>query len=137
MHEDNDVPVLNAVVKAGNESIIESTRLGREVLQELEAMKSLGASVDDTLETRVEPRDHNTGGPGIGDGSVVHLYAEGPGDAPQQANHSVDEHCDHALPTPAYTDDDELELMIDDLVDRHVSALREDLRRLLLSAQRT
>ena len=38
---ETDLPVLNDVVESGNESIIQSSRLGREVLRELEALRHI------------------------------------------------------------------------------------------------
>jgi hypothetical protein len=187
MQEDKNLPVLNAVIRPGNESIIESTRLGHAVLDELEALKHIELDVGAQPEADVMR-------PGIGDGSVVHLVAENPQEnqqpivvsadataANEVLDHELDhpefdddELDDHALDHPALDDhkadyhaptphqplfsqddapvcesgcesgrepesdyfhDDELELLIDDLVDRHVSALRQDLRRLLLRSE--
>lgn len=175
MQEDKNLPVLNAVIRPGNESIIESTRLGHAVLDELEALKHI------ELDAGAQP-EADVMRPGIGDGSVVHLVAENPKN-PQEdqqpivvsadataANEILDHELDHPAldddeidyhaPTPHqplfsqddaplcesgsesglepesdYFHDDELELLIDDLVDRHVSALRQDLRRLLLRSE--
>ncbi len=193
MHDDTDVPVLNSVVKAGNESIIESTRLGREVLQRLEDMKTLDTP---SLDPGVNSTDTAPiFRPGRGDGSAVLLKAESPATQVPEESHdpaiinadALDTTMSQAIrleptvgnragnpkplilglaPRPAPmsmpleseepdsrdaeessedeavsgTDDmpdtdEALELMIDELVDRHVSALRDDLRRLLLKAQ--
>jgi len=65
-----EVPTLHSVIRTGDESIIQTTRLDQEIQQGL---------------ARLQP--HN--------------------------------------------DDDELELLIDDVVDRHITALRQDIRLLL------
>lgn len=90
-HND-EVPVLSDVVESGNESIIQSSRLGREVLRELEALQQSAS--------RERLSDYS-------------------GD---DRNHDEDEV-------------DDLELLIDDLVDRHITELRKDIRRLLERAK--
>ncbi len=176
MQEDHSLPVLNSVIKHGNESIIRSTRLGHAVLDELEALKQsdvsntpehidstreleesgradivLDDTLDDTLKSYADPLPDSASEmdvlrPGIGDGSVVHLEAEIPAEVFSEAatEHEIEhDFCDDAAESTlsamsapehqmALPDEDDIEILIDELVDRHVSALREDLRRLLL-----
>lgn len=158
MHNDNDLPVLSSVVKAGNESIIETTRLGHALLDELEALKYLDANLDTTPSAEVDDTV-DTPRPGVGDGSVVHLEAECSDDhhtplptsttaatTATMVDAEVTDATDHeqasytrdiAAQASGDNDEDLLELLIDDLVDRHVSALRQDLRQLLLRSQTT
>ncbi len=88
---DEDLPVLNDVVESGNESIIQSSRLGREVLRELEVLQRNNA----------EPFT-------IDADTSVDLLTDSPS-----------------------SEDDELEQLIDNLVDRHITELRKDIALLL------
>jgi len=114
-HEDHDdgLPVLNAVVESGNESIIQSSRLGREVLHELDMLqqsKSVKFVLQDHILEEEEKNDEFTR-------------------HESQLNLGID----HSDTNNAQTIDseDELELMIDQVVDRHIHELRRDIRRLL------
>lgn len=115
-HEEEDsVPVLNAVVESGNESIIQSSRLGREVLRELEVLQQT-APVKFVLQEHVlEGEEEEEGDGNSSPESQLHLMM---GD-PEAFNPAID----HS--------DDEIELMIDDIVDRHITELRKDIRQLL------
>ncbi len=86
-----DRPVLNEVVESGNESIIQSSRLGREVLRELEVLQ------------------RNTSEPFTID-----------------ADNAIDSEADTAL-----TENEELEQLVDNLVDKHITELRKDITHLL------
>lgn len=92
---DDDLPVLNEVVESGNESIIQSSRLGREVLRELEVLQ------------------RNTSEPFTID-----------------ADHAID-----LVADTAPTEDDgeyiDLEQLVDNLVDKHITELRKDITQLL------
>ena len=78
---EDDVPTLNAVVQSGDETIIQTTRLGREVIRELNAISN-----------NQSPHIHV----GIGN--------------------------------------DELHVMIDEVVRRHMTEMRQELKDLLDSA---
>jgi len=106
--KEDSVPVLNAVVESGNESIIQSSRLGREVLRELEV-----------LQEHILDTDEEEGDESIASESQLALMM---GDS--SANSSLDR-------ASSTNNDDEIELMIDDVVDRHITELRKDIRRLL------
>lgn len=140
LHDENDLPVLNAVVRAGSEPIIQSSRFGHRVLDQLEAMRRDCASVS-------APR---VPFPGLGEGSAVHLHAEAlehdPNDDTVEIVHppmqlafeqGLEQQPDIALDPvpgnarPAEALDPAIEQLIDDLVDRHVMALRRDLVALL------
>jgi len=88
---DDDLPVLNEVVETGNESIIQSSRLGREVLRELEVLQ------------RNIPEPFT-----IDADNAIDLSAEAP-----------------------LADDDDLEQLVDNLVDKHITELRRDITQLL------
>jgi len=88
---DDDLPVLNEVVETGNESIIQSSRLGREVLREIEVLQR-GTSEPFTID----------------------------------ADDAIDLAADVAP-----SDYDELEVLVDNLVDKHITELRKDITQLL------
>ena len=88
---DDDLPVLNEVVESGNESIIQSSRLGREVLRELEVLQR-SASEPFTID----------------------------------ADNAID-----LLADTAPTESEELEQLVDNLVDKHITELRKEITQLL------
>ena len=128
-YEDDELPVLNDVVRTGNESIIQSTRLEREVDGEIELLQnetiefdlpshlqfgieSAEASKDSELESADIPAADMAASLEAIEGALI-----------------VDPDIQQSI-------DDELELLIDDIVDRHVTSLRRDLRALLDRASR-
>ncbi len=88
---DDDLPVLNEVVESGNESIIQSSRLGREVLRELEVLQR-GAAEPFTIDADI----------------------------------AID-----VVDDTAPTESEELEQLVDNLVDKHITELRKDITQLL------
>jgi len=116
-HEDDDgVPVLNDVVESGNESIIQSSRLGREVLRELEVLQ-------ESNPVKFVLQDH------------ILDNEEEEGDEPRRAESQLDLMIDdpEINNEPESSNDDAIEIMIDEVVDRHITELRKDIRRLLVS----
>jgi len=113
--EDDDLPVLNAVVESGNESIIQSSRLGREVLRELEVLQQ-SAPVKFVLQEHVLEGDEKEEGDkhSTSESQMALMMGDSQGINAASAN-----------------SDDEIELMIDDIVDRHITELRKDIRQLL------
>jgi len=116
-HEDEDgVPVLNDVIESGNESIIQSSRLGREVLRELQVLQQ-SSPVKFVLQD--------------------HLLEQDEGDEPMSTNESTESQLDLMIDDPdenndpAPSSDEAIELMIDEVVDRHITELRRDIRQLL------
>jgi len=103
-----------SVVESGNESIIQSSRLGREVLRELDMLQQ---NKPDSFVLQ----DHILDETEKSDDFVDHENPLHPGSGHSDANN-------------AYTIDseDELEHMIDQVVDRHIHELRRDIRRLLI-----
>ena len=93
---DDDLPVLNEVVESGNESIIQSSRLGREVLRELEVLQ------------------RNTPEPFTID-----------------ADNAIDLTADDLKEETPPSDTEELEQLVDNLVDKHITELRKDITQLL------
>ncbi len=89
---EDDLPVLNDVVETGNESIIQSSRLGREVLRELEVLQR---------------------------------------DPSEPFTIDADRSLELLTDTRTTDNDDELEQLIDNLVDRHITELRKDITELL------
>ena len=117
--KEDSVPVLNAVVESGNESIIQSSRLGREVLRELEVLQESEPVKFVLQEHILDADDEEEGDESIASESQLALMM---GDS--SANSSLDR-------ASSVNNDDEIELMIDDVVDRHITELRKDIRRLL------
>ena len=117
--KEDSVPVLNAVVESGNESIIQSSRLGREVLRELEVLQESEPVKFVLQEHILDADDEEEGDESVTSESQLALMM---GDS--SANSSLDR-------ASSVNNDDEIELMIDDVVDRHITELRKDIRRLL------
>jgi len=120
LHED-DLPVLNDVVESGNRSIIQSTRMGNEVLRELESLRQDAARLpvhEDTSESDTLAPETAA----LVDAPAVEI--------PQGLDFaSVTQTLDP--PSQEGLSEDEIEIMIDDIVDRHITALRRDIKRLL------
>lgn len=112
--EEDGVPVLNEVVESGNESIIQSSRLGREVLRELEVLQQTNP-VKFVLQDHILENEEEEGDSVASTESQLDLMIDDP-----DANNDTQSQCDDAI-----------ELMIDDVVDRHITELRQDIRRLL------
>lgn len=110
LNKDDGLPVLNAVVESGNESIIQSSRLGREVLQELKMMQHNNP-------VKFELQDHI-------------LKEADSVEAESQLDLMIDQAEINNSKTTHF--DDEIEHMIDLVVDRHILELRRDIHRLLL-----
>lgn len=141
----DDLPVLNSVVETGNKSIIKSTRLGHEVLAELESLRQGAAAANQTAdfdddESIVEEQGHldfDFPGP-------VELNAEST-ETENSTEFDRDDSSDDddpllsaAQPTVFHNEqleDEEIELMIDEVVDRHITELRKDIKRLLERAK--
>ena len=110
--EDDSLPVLNAVIESGNESIIQSSRLGREVLRELEVLQQTEPV---KFELQAHLLEEEEGDTALGSESQIALMID---DSNDKNVNSMPE-------------DDAIELMIDEVVDRHITELRRDIRRLL------
>ncbi len=115
---DDGLPVLNAVVKTGNESIIQSSRLGREVLRELDMLQQ-------SKPVKFELQDHI-----LEDQQKNNDFAC----RESRLDLGVDRYDVNCEANNPHTIDseDEIELMIDQVVDRHIHELRKDIRRLLV-----
>ena len=147
LHED-DLPVLNAVVETGNHSIIQSTRLGNEVLRELESLRQDSvrsfAPVEnqDTAESLLPPE-------GTSESATLAPEEIDPIDAPDvefpqdldfaSLRSSLDDELTHAAIQTVGDDlrDEDIDVLIDDIVDRHIMALRRDIQQLLRRARRS
>ncbi|MEE9321618.1 MAG: hypothetical protein V3U76_14315 [Granulosicoccus sp.] len=124
--DDDDLPVLNSVVRGGNESVIQSTRQDRLVSDQLEALRrntKVHFNLPDIPGLAVDPEA---------------LPIEDELDDTQQFYPPL-----KALPSaqpsssdPVACEDDGIELLIDELVDRHITELRQDIRSLLDRARR-
>jgi len=112
--EEDGVPVLNDVVESGNESIIQSSRLGREVLRELEVLQQPNP-VKFVLHDHILEQDNRRSNEDEPAESQMDLMIEDSDTINAENNRS----------------EDEIELMIDEVVDRHITELRKDIRRLL------
>lgn len=113
--EEDSVPVLNEVVESGNESIIQSSRMGREVLRELEVLQQ-SSPVKFVLQDHVQQGDEEEEGDNCttSESQLALMMGDSQG-----------------FNTDSDNSDDEIELMIDDIVDRHITELRKDIRQLL------
>lgn len=153
LHED-DLPVLNAVVQTGDHSIIQSTRLGNEVLRELEtlrqnAIRGLPANDNqDTVESLLTPE-------GTSESATLsaesEFRAEHGGEASANApsvefpldldfdslSNQLDSELTQAamLTVGEQIKDEEIDVIVDDIVDRHITALRRDVKQLLIRAR--
>jgi len=112
--QEDALPVLNAVVESGNESIIQSSRLGREVLHELDMLQQ-------SKPVKFVLQDHI-------------LDEEDDNDQFSRKERQLDLGISHSAANSDHPDnsEDEIELMIDQIVDRHIHELRRDIRRLLI-----
>lgn len=141
----DDPPVLNSVVETGNKSIIKSTRLGHEVLAELESLRqSASVAVEPTDDAKAETSNEEQGHLNFDFSGPVELIAESdsPANGPDvDANESIvddDPLLSAAQPTlfnKEQLEDEQIELMIDEVVDRHITELRKDIKRLLERAK--
>lgn len=139
----DNLPVLNSVVETGNESIIKSTRLGHEVLAELESLRQ-GATSAPKPANDVDASHEEQGHLSFDFTGPVELLAD---DAPSRQSAELEEDelvidddplLSEAQPTlfnNERLEDEEIELMIDDVVDRHITELRKDIKRLLERAK--
>jgi hypothetical protein len=161
--DQDDLPVLNAVIESGNESIIQSSRLGREVLRELEALRHIVPVV-----TEHNPFPHAAGNTAPGSYPDMVQAAAAQEDADEIQGKNIETPADknpdvtlvenqldldlleaggNPLQPPddmhfvirnlPEAEEDDIELMIDELVDRHITDLRKDIRRLLERARQT
>lgn len=165
-HQEDDLPVLNAVVETGNPSIIQSTRMGNEVLRELENLRQDAARFmppsepapdvqtapaaespieSDTIltafdETRDIPAVEIPEGfdfASVATGTAVNTTQLDDLDT-EYPNQTANEPLATPLTGMSFVlTDEEINLLIDDIVDRHVSALRRDIKRLLERARRS
>lgn len=119
-YEDHDdgLPVLNAVVETGNESIIQSSRLGREVLRELDMLQQ-------SKPVKFELHEHI-----LEDQQKKDDFARRESELDLGVDR-YDVNCE-AKNLHTINSEDEIELMIDEVVDRHIHELRKDIRRLLI-----
>ena len=128
-YDDDDLPVLNDVVKTGDESIIQSTRLEYEVEGEIESLQN--ATIEFDLPSHLQLGVQSEAASDNIDLDIA--------DVPATEMAASLEEIEGALiadPDVQQSIDDELELLIDDIVDRHVTSLRRDLRALLERASR-
>ena len=123
-YDDDDLPVLNDVVRTGDESIIQSTRLEHEVEGEIESLQN--ATIEFDLPSHLQLGVQSA----VASDNIELEIADVP--ATEMAA-SLEEIEDALIADPDVQQsiDDELELLIDDIVDRHVTSLRRDLRALL------
>ncbi len=153
LHED-DLPILNAVVESGNPSLIQSARLGNEVLRELESLRQEATRGAPSLQSSEAESDTLSGNAASAEKAPDVEIPQGM-DFAAMSHDSSEAHNDEATDplldgpvavTSATNDasdaneavsfkDDEIERMIDDIVDRHVTALRHDIKQLLERAR--
>lgn len=112
--ETTEVPTLHSVVKSGDPAVIHSRRQTHQLAIELD--ESLGPDLS---------RE-------IFDSLMQHNEQSGTLESLPQDVTTLNAH--HALEIDEDDLDDPLEIMIDDIVDRHITALRHDIRALLQRA---
>ncbi len=126
--QDDELPVLNEVVRTGDETIIRSTRLQRVEIEELDLTSTgslhfelpphlqfdiLGSDEDDhesNVPDHVLPMNSRFDSDRLGDTQAVEPIIDSPSEAA-------------------------LETLIDEIIDNHIISLRKDLRRLLQRAR--
>ncbi len=128
-YDDEDLPVLNDVVRTGNESIIQSTRLELEVEGEIESLQN--ATVEFDLPAHLQLGVQADEASDITDLDIANAPTMELGTSLEEIEGALIADLDVQQSV-----DDELELLIDDIVDRHVTSLRRDLRALLERASR-
>ena len=151
---DEDLPVLNAVVKSGNPSLIQSARMGNEVLRELESLRqeavrampvpqSSPAESDTLRDSTIDAANGSAveipqgldfaslGNPGRDNQfyEVTDPLLDGLDELDDEATVAI------AAEQTVLLKDEEIEMMIDDIVDRHITALRLDIKQLLERAR--
>jgi len=127
---DTDVPVLDSVVRDGNASIIQSTRLGQAVLDELEAMQRdcTHDGMTRVLDGRRLPDAAPISFPSLA--APPRRSSDACSDACEPAPRSV-AGANTATPDRQVPPPELLEQRIDALIDRHLNALRRDVAALL------
>lgn len=105
---DDDLPVLNDVIRTGDRGIIRSTRLRQAGIEQLDSASTGPLQFD----------------------LPDHLQLDSPHDkADRQGQHNLPD--DTAANIAFNSGDEELESLIDEIIDRHIISLRKDLRALL------
>lgn len=128
-YDDDDLPVLNDVVRTGDESIIQSTRLEHEVEGEIESLQN--ATIEFDLPSHLQLGVQSA----VASDNIELEIADVPATEMAASLEDIEDAL-IADPDVQQSIDDELELLIDDIVDRHVTSLRRDLRALLERASR-
>lgn len=165
-HQEDDLPVLNAVVETGIPSIIQSARMGNEVLRELENLRLDAAGLrpasrrasdvqtEPAAETPIESdtlftaSDETSYIPAVEIPEGFDFASVAMGTAvkttqlhdldTEYPNQTANEPLAKPLTGMSFVlTDEEINLLIDDIVDRHVSALQRDIKRLLERARRS
>ncbi len=108
-----EVPTLHSVVRSGDPAVIHSTRQTHELANELD--QNLGPDLSREIFQSLMQHNEQGGSPEPFQANFVAIDED-------QATESGDD------------PDDPLEIMIDDIVDRHITALRHDIRVLLQRA---
>jgi len=119
---DDGLPVLNAVVESGNESIIKSSRLGRKVLHELDTLQQSNP-VKFMLKDHILDEEEEEGDKFSRLERRLHLDIGHSGTESEAVENNYSQ---------TINSEDEIEHMIDHIVDRHIHELRRDIRRLLI-----
>lgn len=160
---EDDLPVLSAVVETGNPSIIQSTRMGNEVLRELETLRRdseqrcPNPAIEDVQDStalnddlaNIDSEDTHTPPENTSESAKLDTDDQAPEAAtavlptvapkveiPQGLDFaSLATHTANDASANLSLSDDEIELLIDDVVDRHITALRQDIKQLLEQAR--
>ncbi len=138
-NEDNHLPILNAVVESGNESIIQSSRLGQQVLRELESLRTdpPGSTQLDSHHSAqqaidavaLQPVENNLSADLLADKKIANV------DSQVNSANELQDVISFNLDNRDDNDENEFEWLIDELVDRHITELRKDIKQLLERAK--
>lgn len=119
----DDVPTLNCVIEVGDEAIIQTTRISNQIGHELDSNlgPTLSQEIIQTLASR--PTAGLTTAPAteLNESTSVEFRELSEDVIGYEGDFEPEE----------MNPDETLELMIDTIVDRHITTLRQDIRRLL------
>ena len=122
----DDVPTLNNVIETGDEAVIQTKRISHQIGHELDS--NLGPSLSREIIQALAMRDKDedeTQADSEWQDQPDEVTLSQAGSSPSSSAFGVEDEITDIDP------DETLELMIDSVVDRHITNLRQDIRRLL------
>lgn len=128
---DDDLPVLNDIIQSGDETIIRSTRLQRVGIDRLDATSTAPFRFELPAHLQFDHLVHDMTADNE-DGALQTGNSELACEIPCSEDSDPGQpHLTESVLQPGKTTDDELDLLIDEIIDKHIIALRTDLRALL------